>query len=580
MPEDINKYKDIFLSEARDHVDSMNRSLLNLEKTPHKEEFVNDIFRDAHTLKSMAAAMKYDNVSRLCHAMEDVLDAIKKKKIRPDMCFDLLFECFDILELTLKELDKGSEEPDTTTLVEKLRVLSTIDEGRLRLSRASGSERGKMDEGRESTEGSKRPTTLTVEKITSIEVKVKRLDLLMNLAEELLINKMRLDGIKENLQHPELTVAVDALGRLITDVQYNVMQSRLVPIGFVFNRFPRMVRDLAKQQNKEVNLQMEGSDIELDRTVIDEIGESLVHLLRNAIDHGIERAEERVKSGKPPEGTIKLTAARTKGFAVIEVADDGAGLDFDHVRNTAAERGIITPQATKEEVVNSIFSGVSTTKQVTAVSGRGFGLNIVKNKIEYLGGAIKVESESKKGATFAIEIPLTLAIIKAMFVEVGGIIYAIPLASIERLVNVSKSDIKGMVNYEAIVLNEEEIPITRLNVLLNPPLEKKKNPHDPPLKRGETRLSSVGQGGGFDRLPIVIIRKGGEKLGLAADAFMDTQEIVVKPLNKIVRENRYLAGSTIIGSGDVVLLLDVDNLVLTKRQWDANVRESNTNGRI
>lgn len=536
---DLNKYKDVFLSEAKEHIDSMNKSLLKLEKAPGKMELINDIFRASHTLKSTAATMNYDNTATLCHAVEDALDSIKKRKIKPDKVVDILFECFDTLELTLKELRKDKEELDTDDLVEKLQRLATADTDTA--DDADGPSTPADDTDKSAGSADTISVSSAVTRVQSIEVKVEKLDLLMNLAEELLINKMRLDRIKESLEIPELTAAVDTLGRLVTDVQYNVMQSRMVPVGFVFNRFPRMVRDLAKQQRKEVNLQMEGTDIELDRAVLDEIGESLVHLLRNAVDHGIEMPEQRRKAGKPAQGTIKLTATRAKGLAIIEIADDGAGLDLENIKKTAVKRGILSQEATKEDVVDSIFSGVSTTKQVTAISGRGFGLNIVKKKVESLGGAVKAESDLKKGTRFVIEMPLTLAIIKALFVEVGSRTYAIPLASIERLVSVNEKDIKGMLNYEAIVLNEENIPITRLNVLFD-----------------TLHLS-------LDKLPIVIIRKGEEKLGLVVDALMSTQEIVIKPLNRLVRENKYFAGSTIIGSGEVVLILDVANLILSKR---------------
>jgi len=521
MSEDLSKYKETFLSEAKEHVSSMEKSLLKLEKKPTKAEFLSTIFREAHTLKSMAAAMDYNNIAKLCHAIEDVLDAIKKKKIKPDKCIDTLFECLDTLALGLREITGDAAEPDTGALVQKLQTLIAQKEA--------------------AEDRTDKSAVSATEKVESIEVKVERLDLLMNLAEELLINRMSLDKIKQDLDNPELTAAVDTLVRLTSDLQYNVMQSRLVPVGFVFNRFPRMVRDLAKQRKKEVSLEMRGSDIELDRAVIDEIGESLVHLLRNAVDHGIEPPEARKRAGKPAQGTIKVTAKRTKGFVIIEVADNGQGLDLEDIKNTAVKDKILSPQATTEELIQSIFFGVSTTKKVTAVSGRGFGLNIVKNKIESLGGAIRVESESKKGTTFTIEIPLTLAIIKALFVEVGSKAYAIPLASIERLVTVNKDDIKGMLNYEAVILNEEDIPVTRLDVLFDIP-----------------SLGLEGQ-------PIVIVRKGEERLGLAVDAFLTTQEIVIKPLNKLVRENKYFSGSTIIGSGEVVLILDVANLMLTKR---------------
>lgn len=527
MVDNINKYREAFLSEAKEHLAGMNKALLKLEKKPGKMELVNDIFRETHTLKSMAATMEYNKASLLCHSVEDVLDAVRKKKVKLEESADALFKSFDTLELSLKEIAKGREEIDTAEIVNKLKdIAGRIEAGPRMEARSEESETAEA-------EG-------PVEKIQSIEVKVERLDRLMNLAEELLINKMRLDRVKEELKDPELTAAMDTLGRLVSEIQYTIMQARMVPIGFVFNRFPRMVRDLAKNQKKEVNLEMHGADIELDRGVIDEIGDSLVHILRNAVDHGLEIPELRKKAGKPGQGTISLTASRTKGLAVIEVKDDGAGIDIEEVRKTALKKGMVSPGAGKEEVLNSIFFGVSTTNQVTAVSGRGFGLNVAKNKIDTLGGTVKVDSELGKGTTFTIDIPLTLAIIKALFIEASGKPYAIPLVNIERLITVPKDDIKGMLNYEAIVLDEEDIPLTRLEVLF----------------RGEAREQ--------ESQPIVIIRKGEEKLGLTVDSFMSTQEIVIKPLNKLVKENRYFAGSTIIGSGEVVLILDVANLMLTK----------------
>jgi len=544
MPEDLSKYKDTYLSEGREHLASMNKSLLELEKEPAKVERVNDIFREVHTLKSMAATMNYNQTARLCHALEDVLDGIKKKKVKLESCADVLFECFDTLELSIKEISKGKEELASDTLVIQLQTLLRAGK---KIGITSNESRTTNDESRVTNPES---GILQMERIQSIEVKVERLDHLMNLAEELLINKMRLDRIKEELEDSELTATVDLLGRLVTDIQYNVMQSRMVPVGFVFNRFPRMVRDLARQQKKEINLEMQGSDIELDRSVIDEIGESLVHILRNAVDHGIEEPQERKKVGKPPQGLIRLVAKRTKNFVVIEISEDGAGLDIQELKNTAVRRGILSPQASQEDIINSIFSGVSTTKKVTAVSGRGFGLNIVKNKIESLGGTIKVTSEPKKGTTFVIEIPLTLAIIKTLLVKVGSKIYAIPLGSIERLVSVNQEDIKGMMNHEAIVLNEEEIPITRLDVLFS--------------------SSSLA----LEKQPIAIIRRGQEKLGLAVDRFLTAQEIVIKPLNRLVRENKYFSGITIIGSGEVVLILDVANLMLTRRNIEIMKQEA------
>lgn len=541
MPEELTKYKETFLTEAKEHLGAMNKALLKLEKKPDNLEIVSDIFREAHTLKSMAAAMEYNKSSLLCHAIEDVLDTLRRKKIRLGDCVDALFESFDTLESTLKELKKGKAEIDTTALIEKLQKIAVKDY---------------TAERAPATEAVEKPVPgveeAGTEKLESIEVKIERLDRLMNLAEELLINKMRLDGIKEKLHDPELTASVDSMSRLISELQYIVMQARLVPIGFVFNRFPRVVRDLAKAQKKEVNLETAGVDIELDRGVIDEIGDSLIHLIRNAVDHGIETPDERKKIGKPLQGTIRLTATSTKNSAIIKVADDGMGLDIDEIKSTAIKRGIISTTASKEDIFNSIFSGVSTTKQVTQVSGRGFGVNIVKAKIDSINGSISVDSEPKKGTTFTIEVPLTLAIIKALFVQVGAKSYAIPLVNIERLVTVIQKDIKGMLNYEAIVLNEEDIPIIRLDELF----------HAPSLN--------------LNKQPIVIVTKGQERLGVAVDAVLTTQDIVIKPLNKLVRENKYFAGSTIIGSSEVVLILDVSSLMLTKRNREVATQEVET----
>jgi len=523
----MNKYKEVFLSEAQRHIEGMNYSLLKLENEPTKKIFVGNVFREIHTLKSVADTMKYENTTRLCHAMEDVLEKLKKNKIPVIKCIDPLLECCDTLGAMLKEIKNNDTELDVSRIVEKLNTLEI----------ENSSNKGK-DKPMPSLEHSKESL---IPKIERINVNVETLDTLMNLAEELLINKMRFEKIKEELDHPDLSSAVDAQSRLVEEVQYNVMQSRMVPIAFVFNIYPRMVRDLAKKQDKKIDLVLKGEDLELDRAVIDEIGESLVHLIRNAVDHGIENPQVRKKAGKPPTATIQLIATRAKNFAEIKVIDDGGGINLEDVKAKGIRLGVLSSNATKEEVINAIFSDVSTTKKVTEVSGRGLGLSIVKNKIETLGGSVAVDTEFKKGTTFTIEMPLSLAIIKNLFVEVGKRSYGIPVGNVVRLVTVNKEDIKGMMNYEAIILNEEDVPITRLSTL---------------FKIEDLNLQ---------KQPIVVVRQGEEMLGLAVDAFLTTEEIVVRPLNKTVRENRNFSGSTIIGSGEVVLILDVANLMPTKR---------------
>ena len=529
---EMTKYKEVFLTEAKEHVAAMNAGLVALEKNPGKTKHLDEIFRASHTLKSMSAAMDYTKMAGLCHAMEDLLEAIRHDKIELKPCVETLYECFDSLEAALKDLSRGAEEPDVTALTEELTaILSTP---------AARNEAAASDVPSLPAEDTAEPV---VEEVRTIGVKVEKLDVLMNLAEELLINKMSLDAIKEDLQDPALSAAVDGLDRLVTDLQYHIVQSRMVPVGFLFDRFPRMIRDLAKQEGKEVDLHTEGSDIELDRTVIDEMGECLVHLLRNAVDHGLETTDDRESAGKAPRGQIRLSAARTRGFAVIEVADDGAGLEYEEIQRVAQERGILPSSPSREQIVDTIFSGNSTTKKVTAVSGRGFGLNIVRNKIRSLGGDIRVESEHGKGTRFVMEVPLTLAIIRALFVHVADATYAIPVTNVDRLVRVDREDIKGLLNHEAIILDGEEIPITRLARLFNKP-------------------ASAQQ-----MQPIVIVRKGSERLGLVVDSLATTQEVVIKPLNRVVRESRYFSGSTIVGSGEAVLILDTANLILSKRTY-------------
>lgn len=530
---ELDKYKDAFLTEAKQHIASMESSLLNLEKNPAELQWVDTIFRAAHTLKSMAATMNYNKTAALCHAMEDVLDTIRKKSAPVEACMDLLLESIDTLGLLVKQINGNGEEADTDEIMEKLQKLLQM--------RASAGPGPKI-----TSAADERTTDGHIEKIQNISVSVGRLDVLMNLGEELLINRMRLNKITEEIQHPELTAAVNTLDRLVSDMQYHITEARMVPIKFVFNRFPRMVRDLAKNQKKEVNLETHGAEIELDRVVIDEIGESLVHLLRNAIDHGIETPEERKKAGKPELGTIRLRAARTKNFASIEISDDGAGIDVEEVKNIALKRGVLSGQETGQQILDSIFFGMSTTKEVTKISGRGLGLKIVKKRIESIGGSVRVESTPEKGTTFLLEIPLTLAIIKALFVKVGARPYAIPVENVEKIVTINSEDIEGMLGYEAIVLNEENIPITRLDVLFG-------NNRSPAKKQ-----------------PVAIVRKGKNKLGLTVDAFLTAEEIVAKPLNKLIKENNYFSGFTIIGSGEVVLILDLSNVMLTGKQVHQN----------
>ena len=520
MSFDLNKHKEIFLNEAKSHIKIMNHALVGLEKDNNNSKLLHELFRSVHTLKSLSATMRYDQSMALCHAIEDVLDAVRHNQLSLVICTDLLFEGIDQLSQLIKNLSANDGETDSSSLVKKF--------GDLLLNNKNQKLLNSLDLSHIETDA--------IEKIQSIEVKIEQLDVLMNLAEEFLVNKMKFEAIREQVEHPDLPPAIESLGRLITDLQYLMMQVRLVPIAFIFNRFERMTRDLAKQQNKKVELQFEGSDIELDRSLMNEIAEVISHLIRNAIDHGLESPEARSKLNKPEQGTIWLKAFRTKEAARIEVSDDGSGINIEEIKQLALKNNMIKHDATDEEILNTVFNGISTANSVTEISGRGLGLSIAKLKIESIGGSIKVKSVPGNATTFVILIPLTLAIIKTLLVKVGLQIYAIPTEFVERLLMKESIEIKGFMKDEAIIFEDNNIPIIRLNNIFS-----------------SENLA-------LDKQPVILIRKGSERIGVVVDELLTTKDIIVKPLNRSIKDNRYFSGAALIGSGQLILILDIDCL--------------------
>lgn len=530
MTVDVAKYKEMFISEAKENLQLLNTSLLKLEKRPGDLKLVDEMFRAAHSLKGMAATMNYNRMAGLCHAMEDVLDGVKKRKrgLTSDVV-EALFKCFDNLELSLSRISEGEEEADVDVSVSKLGALLAAPEEKPVLE----------EEVPEGVSLAERPSS--IEKIREIKVKVVTLDTLVSLVEELLVNKMLLDQLYASGKIEDMPSALDTLGRLVADLQYTVMQARLVPVAQIFDRFPRMVRDLSRKEKKQVNLVIEGAEIELDRKIIDKMGEPLVHLLRNAVDHGIETPDERKKLKKPAVGTIRLVARREQDFAVIEVEDDGRGVSEEGIRRVAVEKGIITREEAAglghDEAVALLFdSRFSTSKTVTEVSGRGVGLNVVKSTVESLGGTVRIATRPGEGMKVTMRFPLTLAIITALLTKVGEEIYAIPLTSVVRSVRVKAKDVRRVLGHEVVVLAEGNVPLLRLCDFFNFPHE-----------REEGAL-------------MVIVSRGNEFLGLGVDYLVDEQEIIVKPLDRLTRQSRAFAGFTILGDGRPALILDVNSL--------------------
>ena len=382
----------------------------------------------------------------------------------------------------------------------------------------------------------------------TVRVDIEKLDALMNQVSELIIAKNSLVSISSsdggNFQNQSFHEQIEYLERITTSLHESVMKVRMVPIESVVNKFPRMIRDLSRKLNKKMELVMSGEDTELDRTVVDQIGDPLQHLLRNSADHGLESAELRKERGKPETGTIRLNAFQEGNNVIIEVGDDGNGIDTERVKSKAIERGLVTEEQaeklTQKEIIDFLFMpSFSMAKTITDISGRGVGLDVVKSNIEALGGDVEVKTKLGEGTTFTVRLPLTLAIIQALMVEIRDEKYAIALGSIQNIEDIPVKDIKYVEAKEVIHLRGLVIPIIRLDKLLDS------------APREEEPES----------LTVVIVKKGEKYAGLVVDNLIGQQEIVIKSLGKYINNNKLISGATILGDGEVALILDVNTLM-------------------
>lgn len=372
----------------------------------------------------------------------------------------------------------------------------------------------------------------------SVRVDLERIDKLMNMVSELVIYRTRLEQIVIDSKSQELLETIEQVERTTSDLQDLVMKIRMLPLEVVFNRFPRLIRDISVDLNKEINFIIEGSETELDRTVIDEIGEPLIHLLRNAADHGIESKEKRIAAGKDPVGTIKLVAYQEGTKALIKVEDDGAGINLEKVKAKAEKVGINTEGLSDNDIRNLIFAqGFSTNTEVTDISGRGVGMDVVKTKISSLGGTVDLVSEEGKGSSFIIKLPLTLQIIQALLVKVGRETFAISLGYIDKVIDYKEDRIKTTNGEEVIVYRDTIIPLVRLNERLG-------------IEKDDNKKKFV-----------IIVKVGDKVVGLLVDSLLGQQEIVIKPLGETLKSLKEYIGATILGNGLVTLILDVAALI-------------------
>ncbi|MDO8915205.1 MAG: chemotaxis protein CheA [Coriobacteriia bacterium] len=656
MGDDMQAYKDIFVSESAEYVQSIVDGMLQLESNPNDLEPVEVVFRGAHSLKGMSAAMGYERTADLTHKMEGLMDTVRKREQAVDASLvDLVLRAVDIVKLLIDDEMNGRTVTDTSAIAAELAAraagggpapapveapgavpmgaeqhvegeeggttmvvrVSLEDACVLKSVRAylvikrlshmgtvvetHPSARDIEDEnfehtfdvvlhttelsadvsravsavsevsGVEITEAAPAPSVAapvadrdaalgrlkkSIPKLSetqTVRIAIGHLDSMVNLVGELVIVRSRLENLARPLGHTGILETLEDLHRISSELQHEVMQTRMVPVGNIFNRFPRMVRDLARDLGKDVAFEMEGLDIELDRTVLDEIGDPLVHLLRNAVDHGVESAEQRAAAGKPARGTVRLSAMRERDQVQLVVSDDGGGMDPDHIWAKAVERGIVTADAretcsTEDVLMLTCVPGFSTADQATKVSGRGVGMDVVRGKIEYLGGSLTIRSKPGVGTEFVLSLPLTLAIIQALLLDAGGQTFALPLSFVNEVYAAEDVKVDTIDSGPVMTLRDGRvIPLYRLDVLIG-----SHDDHTRPPEPGEH---------------VVLVEIADQARGLTVSRLVGRQEVVIKPLAKMLKQIRGLGGATVLGDGSVALILD-PRMLFSMGEWE------------
>lgn len=499
--------------------------------------------------------LKAARVFMVFEVLEKCGEVIKSSPSSEQLEEEKFDETFTVTLITKEPAGDIGEKIKKVSEVEQVQVteITSVTEPKLKpASSPPAASQPKLDSAAQET-AKKQPAEAEKEEAKSpkqaasnktIRVNIERLDILMNLFEELVIDRGRLESISAELNHTELNETVERMSRISGDLQNIILNMRMVPVETVFNRFPKLVRQLSRDLGKQINLEIIGAETELDRTVIDEIGDPLVHLIRNAGDHGIEMPEVRLSKGKPAEGTIKLKAYHSGNHVFIEIEDDGAGINKDRVLQKALDKGIVTEEQALGMTDRQIFelimaSGFSTAEVISDLSGRGVGLDVVKTTIESLGGSITIDSQEGAGSIFSIQLPLTLSIISVMLVEAEKEKYAIPLSSIIETAIVKKEDIMNAHNQQVIDFRGKVVPLLFLKDIFSVPHEE-----------DDDCFYSV-----------VLVRKGEKMAGLVVDSFIGQQEVVLKSLGNYLSNVFAISGATILGDGQVALIVDCNALI-------------------
>ncbi|HEY7097240.1 MAG TPA: chemotaxis protein CheA [Terriglobales bacterium] len=562
-----------FLVESYENLDRLDRDLIELERNPQDHDALAGVFRTIHTIKGTCGFLGFSKLEKVTHAGENLLSRLRDRQLvlTPEITTALL-TMVDAVRQMLKTIESSGQDGDNDypELRENLtRLQDPAHGGTPTPTHENCTARAELPENptpdlspsptearlTESTAASQPNEARTRDaSAETIRVGVNLLDRLMTMVGELVLARNQLLQFTNSLEHSGLHAASQRLNLIATELQEQVMKTRMQPIGNLWSQYPRTVRDVALGCGKQVEIEMEGKDTELDKTIIESIKDPLTHLVRNAVDHGIEAPEARIKAGKPPAGRLLLRAYHEGGQVIIEISDDGAGLDLERIRAKGIARGLLdasqAAQMSERDLSHLIFvPGLSTAEQVTNVSGRGVGMDVVKTNIERIGGIVDVQSISGKGTTIRVKIPLTLAIIPALVVRCGGERYAIPQVNLLELVRLDGGpDSKGIEMVHGA-------PVYRLRGQLLPLVYLKRE-----LQSGRQPMPSLGSTQQLAEDPsvsIVVLQADDRQFGLVVDEINDSQEIVVKPLRKQLNVAKTFAGSSIMGDGRVALILDV-----------------------
>ena len=577
--DDMDDIINDFITESTEALESLDQKFIELEKKPDDATLLNEIFRSVHTIKGAAGFLGFQQMVEVTHVTEDVLNKLRKGEMKADPAvMDAILQSIDLIKVLLKNIKEknGKEEniEPTKDLLnslleskEAVAAVAPLSEAGPEASEPAPTVQSVPTANEESesapvhepdaSKAQSKAEDAAHTKEQSIRVDLDRIDAVMNLAGELVLSRNRLMKLGGKLAESDadgevssqINEAIAQLDLVTTDVQLAVMKMRMQPIAKVFNKFPRMVRDLARQSNKEIDLVISGEETELDKTVIEEIGDPLVHLIRNAVDHGMETPEERVEKGKSRCGTVSLSAYQEGRNIIVSVADDGKGIDPAAVRKSAVEKGLISQEEadrlSKKDSLSLIFiPGFSTAKVVSNISGRGVGMDVVKTNISRINGNISVESEVGKGTSIIFRLPLTLAIIQALTVEANNEVYGIPLSTVIENIRVMADEIKTVEGQEVIHIRDRVVPVVRLGSL----------------------VSGDFSAGTSEWKYIVIIGIGDKRFGLLVDRLHGQEEIVMKSMGEYLKGTEGIAGACITGDGNVILILDVAGLLETSRK--------------